>query len=100
MDKYSVKLMNQAVKDLDRIYSYIAQTLLEPGTALALVDRIEEEINSLDKMPHRCAERRRGSYANKGYRQLFVGNYTVIFRIDEPKRQVIVVTVRYSPSEF
>ena len=51
MDKYSVKLMSRALRDLDG-------------------------------------------------RQLFVENYTAIFRIDEAKKTVIVVTVRYSPSEF
>ena len=53
MDKYGVKLMSRAQRDLDGIYAYIAQTLLEPGTALALVERIEKEILSLDQMPYR-----------------------------------------------
>lgn len=37
MDKYSVKLMSRALRDLDGIYDYIAHTLLEPETALSLV---------------------------------------------------------------
>lgn len=100
MDKYSVKLMNRALRDLDGIYDYIAHTLLEPETALNLVDRIEDAILSLETMPHRCPERKQGAYANQGYLQLFVENYTAVFRIDETKKTVIVVTVRYSPSEF
>ena len=100
MDKYSVKLMSRALRDLDGIYRYIAHTLLEPGTALNLVTRIEEAILSLETMPYRCPERRHGAYANRGYRQLFVENYTAVFRIDEAKKMVIVVTVRYFPSEF
>ena len=36
MDKYSVKLMSRALKDLEGIYNYIAHTLLEPETALNL----------------------------------------------------------------
>ncbi len=100
MDKYDVKLMSRAVRDLDDIYAYIAKTLLVPTTALEMVERIEEEISSLENMPCRCPERTRGIYANHGYRQLFVKNYTVIYRIDEAHKQVIVVTVRYSPSEF
>ena len=45
-------------------------------------------------------ERRVGAYAGKGYRQLFVKNYTVVFRIDEEHKTVIIVTVRYSASQF
>lgn len=100
MDKYSVKLMSRALQDLNGIYDYIANTLLEPGTALNLVNRIENAILSLETNPYRCPERKRGYYANRVYRQFFVENYTVVFRIDEAKKTVIVVTVRYSPSEF
>ena len=100
MDKYSVKLMKRAQRDLDGIYTYIAQTLLEPGTALALVEKIDQEILSLEQIPYRWPERRRGAYANRGYRQMLVKNYTVIYRVDEANKQVVVVTVRYSPSNF
>ena len=68
--------------------------------ALNLVDRIEGAILSLETMPFRCPERKQGAYANRGYRQLFVENYTAVFRIDEAKKTVIVVTIRYSPSKF
>ena len=100
MDKYNVSLTSRALRDLDEIYVYIAQTLLVPETALGMVDKIEKEILSLEEMPYRFPERKTGAYANKGYRQLFVGNYTVIYRIDEKRRQVIVITIRYSPSQF
>lgn len=100
MDKYNVSLTSRALRDLDDIYVYIAQTLLVPETALGLVDKIEEEILSLEEMPYRFPERKTGAYTNRGYRQLFVGNYTVIYRVDEKRRQVIIVTVRYSPSQF
>ena len=99
-DRYSVKLTSRALRDLDSIYAYIAKNLLEPGTALKLVDAIEREILTLDSMPNRYPERQVGAYANKGYRQLFVKNYTVVFRVDEVSRTVVVVTVRYSPSQF
>ena len=62
--------------------------------------RIEDAILSLEQLPQRCPERRRGVYAHCGYRQLLVDNYCVVFRVDENEKQVIVVTVRYSPSEF
>lgn len=100
MEQYSVKLMGRARRDLDGIYAYIAKTLLEPATAISLVEQIEEQILSLNTIPYRCPERKRGAYANRGYRELLVGNYTVIYRIDETERQVIVVTVCYSRSDF
>lgn len=99
-DAYKVKLMNRALHDLDNIYKYIAENLSEPDTALKLAEEIEQEILSLEHFPSRCPLCRTGAYANKGYRQLFVKNYTVVFRVNETEKTVVVVTVRYSPSQF
>jgi len=92
LDKYEVRLMNQALRDLDDIYAYIAGNLLEPGVAAEMVDALESEILSLEYLPYRCSERRTGSFANSGYRQLMVKNYIVIYRIDEANKQVLMVT--------
>ena len=100
IDVYKVTLFERAYRDLDSIYDYIANTLVEPGVALNIIDNIEVALLSLDTMPHRCPERKIGIYANQGYRQLFVGNYTALFRIDEERKLVMVVTVRYSSSQF
>lgn len=100
MDKYTIKMTSRALRDLDGIYDYIAQTLSEPETAHNLVDRIENAILSLEMMPYRCPERKRGIYAFRGYRQLFIDNFTAVFRIDEENKMVILVTIRYSISDF
>lgn len=100
MDKYEVKLTTRAMRDLDSVYSYIAHNLAEPMTAENLLGELENQILSLEQMPYRCPERHTGMYANKGYRQLMVKNYTVIYRVNQSERQVIIVTVRYSKSSF
>jgi len=93
-------MLDRAYQDIDGIYKYIANTLMEPNVALSIVDDIEVAILSLDTMPHRCPERKIGAYAGQGYRQLFVGNYTALFRIDEESELVVVITIRYSSSQF
>ncbi len=100
MDKYAVKLLSRAYRDLDGIYAYIAETLLEPSTAQKLLDALEEAIFGSEELPHRGAPRKNGAYANKGYRQLFIKNFTVVYRVDEINKQVVIVTVRYSRSRF
>ena len=100
MDKYSVKLLPRAFHDLDSIYAYIAGTLLEPGAAQQTLDTLEEAIFSLENLPRRGTSRQRGAYANKGYRQLSIKNFTVVYRVDDTKKQVVIVTVRYSKSQF
>lgn len=72
MDKYDVKLYARAYRDLDGIYTYIAENLLEPGTALNMIDELETAIFSLEQLPECGAPRRVEAYANGDYRQLFV----------------------------
>jgi plasmid stabilization system protein ParE len=100
LDKYDVKLYARACRDLDGIYAYIAENLSEPGTALKMVDELEKAILSLEHLPERGAIRRVGTYANGAYRQLFVGNYCIIYRVLKEKKEVHIVTVRYTPSNF
>lgn len=100
MDKYVVKLYARAYRDLDDIYTYIAETLLEPDTALNMVDKLEEAIFSLEQLPERGAIRRVGAYADRNYRQLFVKKYCIIYRLMKKKKEVHIVTVQYTPSNF
>ena len=99
-DRYKVRLTSRALRDLDGIYEYVSKTLLEPETAINLVEEIEREILSLECFPNRCPLRRTGVYADKGYRQLLVKNYTVIFRVEESEKTVVIVTLRYAASQF
>ena len=100
MDKYSVKLYARASRDIDGIYAYIANSLLEPETALYLVETLEKAVLSLEQFPERGPVRKVGIYANAGYRQLFVKNYVIIYRVLKDKKEVHIVTVRYAPGNF
>ena len=93
LDKYTVKLYARAYQDLEEIYSYIANSLLEPDTALNMVDALE----TAAQFPERGAIRRVGAYSNKDYRQLFLKNYTIVYRIVKQKKEVHVITIRYTP---
>ncbi len=100
LNNYSVKLYPRAYRDLDKIYAYIAYNLLEHSAAVNLVNELEAAILSLERFPDRGAARRTGIYANGDYRQLFVKNYVIIYRVLHEQREVHVVTVRYAASEF
>lgn len=100
MAKYTVKLMQRAAGDLDDIYNHIADDFKEIGTAEKIADALENAILSLDEMLYRGSIRRTGAFANRGYRQFFVKNFTIVYHIDEAGKMVIIVTVRYTPSSF
>ena len=97
---YHVGMTDEARRNLENIFRYVAKSLQEPGTAASLIDELEAGLLSLNSMPQRCPERQIGIYAGNGYRQLLVKNYTIIFRVEEMTRQVIILTIRYSRSNF
>lgn len=87
--------MKRAYRDLDSIYRYIAYEKLAPENAKGQVDRINAAVLGLDTLPGSHQDRLVGRYAGKGYKQLLVDNYIVIFRIDESEKVVWVVTIQY-----
>ena len=75
----------QAYRDIDKIYEQ----------ALLVSNYADDAI-----APYRGAERKYGFYAFKGYRQLTVENYIIIYEVFENEKVVAVVTVKYGKSEF
>ena len=51
--KYEVEVSEQADRDLREIFEYIAFELQLPENAIGQLDRLEEQILSLDAMPKR-----------------------------------------------
>lgn len=95
LNKYEIKINPRAIRDLEGIYEYIAYEKLSSENAIGQVNRIKKAILSLDTFPQSHQERAVGRYANKGYRQLPVDNYLIIFRIDDNLRTVSIITVQY-----
>lgn len=55
MKQYDVKISHVALRDMEQIYSYIADCLMEPDTAMGQYNRIAKAIQSLNILPERCA---------------------------------------------
>ena len=95
MDNYNVVIFPEALRNIDDIYLYIALQKLAPDNAKRQTDRIWNKLRILESNPQKHQERMVGRFAGKGYRQLLIDNYVAIYRIDEEKKNVYVVTVQY-----
>ena len=62
--------------------------LLAPDAADNLIKDIEKAILSLENTPERGSQRKTGTYAYKGYRQIFVRNYVIIYKVFPIKKEV------------
>lgn len=88
-NKYAIKMFQRALRDLDRIYQYIYEQV--PEYAEEQADRLEAGIFSLEEYPYRCAERKTGRYANRGYRELIVDSYIKYIRFMRGRRKWILL---------
>ena len=85
---YEVELSEQADSDLREIFEYIAFELQSPENTSGQLDRLEEQILSLDIMPERYRKYENEPWKSRGLRVLPVDNY-VIFYIPDSIRMTI-----------
>ena len=90
----------QAYRDIDKIYEQALLVSNYADNAIALAEKLKKAILSLEEQPYRGAERKYGFYAFKGYRQLIVENYIIVYEVLENEKVVAVVNVKYGKSEF
>ena len=98
MDRYDIRVSEQAASDLESVYNYIAYYLYSPGVARRQYDRIADAISSLDVFPKRFplfTEEPEHSY---GIRKMLVDNYLVCYIVEQ--HVVFILAVLYSSSNI
>ena len=93
---YEVEVSEQADSDLREIFEYIAFELQSPENASGQLDRLEEQILSLDTMPERYRKYEKEPWKSRGLRVLPVDNYVVFYISDSDKMVVTILRVMYA----
>ena len=93
---YEVEISEQADSDLRGIFEYIAFELQSPENAIGQLDRLEEQILSLDTMPERYRKYEKEPWKRRGLRVLSVDNYVVLYIPDSDKKVVTILRVMYA----
>ena len=93
---YEVEVSEQADRDLREIFEYIAFELQSPENAIGQLDRLEEQILSLDAMPKRYRKYEKEPWKSRGLRVLPVDNYVVLYIPDSDKKVVTILRVMYA----
>jgi len=92
---WKVDYTEDAEQDLQSIYDYISDVLLEPVTAQKQTDRIMDAVDSLGHMPLRFRLYDNEPWRSKGLRVLPVDNYLVFYLPDESHEFVLVIRIMY-----
>ena len=96
MASYRIIVTPDAQADLSELRDYIANSLSAPGTALAYIRAIRQEIASLAEMSARCRLMDDEPWHSYGFRRLLVRNFYVYYRIDEAAAAVYILNVIYA----
>ena len=75
---------------------YIRYTLQSPGTAMKMLDTLEQEIASLSCFPNRVPLTDEEPWHSRGVHKMLVKSYLVYFWIDEDAKLVHVIAVIYA----
>lgn len=98
MDKYTIYIQKNAQKELEGIYTYIAQNCMEPEIAKNILQEIQETISSLETMPAIYPLQHRQTIRGKNVRQVPVKNFVVFYKIYERQKEVVIIAIRHSSS--
>lgn len=93
---YELKVSEQADNDLREIFEHIAFELHSPQNARGQLDRLEEQILSLDTMPERYRKYEKEPWKSRGLHVLPVDNYAVFYIPDSDKKIVTILRVMYA----
>jgi toxin ParE1/3/4 len=92
---WKVEYTDDANQDLQDIYDYIADVLLEPTTAANQTDRIMDAVDSIEHMPLRHRLYDRDPWRSKGLRVMPVGNYLAFYLPVESVGIVSIIRIMY-----
>lgn len=98
MREYQVKVTDHALADMEMIYTYVAECLQAPDTALKQYERIADGILSLSTFPERCRLFDSQPERDMGFRMLTIDNYAAVYVIEDSS--VTVLRVLYSASDI
>ena len=93
MNAYRIMFGPRAGEDLKAIYEYVAQD--SPSKALAVVERILDEFESLIRFPHRSVVENQSPGSKHPVRSLPVWPYVIYFRVLEDDKVVRIVHMRH-----
>lgn len=98
-NNYEIILTDIAKEELEEIYEYISEHLLEKAAADRLMDKIEQNILRLEQNPYSCVEVRIKPH-NEVYRKLVIDNYIALYEVDEKYKQVVIYRVIYGKMDY
>lgn len=92
---YQIKILPNAIADLENIYNYIAYNLKSPLSAKKTLDKINSCINSLDLFPRNHQLVSVEPWKSQGYRYTKAKKYLIIYQVDDFQKIVSIYLIKH-----
>ena len=97
---YEVIITDNAKEELDKIYEYISNNLIQTSSAYNLMEQIEQKVLRLEQFPYSCPEVK-VKPQNLSYRKLVVNkNYIALYKVDEKYKQINIIHIYYAKRDY
>ena len=98
--RYEVILTGKAKVELEGIYKYISKSLISETAASSIMQKIENKILNLKKIPESYSIIEPYIQTKEKYRKLIINNYIVVYRIDKENNKVYVISIIYGKRNY
>lgn len=89
-----------ALQDIDETLGYISGELHNPQAAAALLDSLEQTMERICTYPYAYPDCSLFFIQDAHIRHAPVGNYLVVYEIDEEKQKINVLRFRYAKTDL
>lgn len=98
--KYKVIITPTAYKEINKIYDYITDDLYAENAAKRLMNKVEQEVQSLKDAPKIYTEIEKFDELKRVYIRIVVDNYVILYTIDEDNEVVFVSHMYYGGRNY
>lgn len=99
INHYEIVLTDVAQEELEDIYEYISEHLLEKSSANRIMNKIEKNILRLEENPYSCVEVHIKPH-NEVYRKLVIDDYIALYEVDEKNKKIVVYRIIYGKMDY
>ncbi len=98
--KYKIIIEKHAQNDIESIYNYISNNLVNKEAAIKLLNKINDKFNSITLFPKSAPLINNNYVKNKNIRKLLIDNYIAFYEVDDINNEIRIIRVMYGMQNY
>ncbi len=97
---YTVEFTEDAKEEITEIYEYISKNLKAEKSAKRIMKEIKDKILTLANFPEKYTKIERTSKIKKEFRRMLIGNFVVLYTIEQKYKKIYISHMYYSRRNY